>query len=648
MNLVPQKSFGLISGQTKPLFFKFQKKIFFLVSIFSSLTLFELKTLNYRAKTPFLHPLEKISFTMLFKNRTIVSFHKTLFVLDHFIPTIKLFFQKSQIIKVVQTKDKFVLFYKHKNKIQICNPKNMSVSKEIYFFTKIFDFHILENEKKESIVICLSKSGFLEFWSLSGPKLFKILKFNFEKEIFLIKALKNSSKLCIILTNGKILIFDFLDEVLLKRKKIFFPRNLKKIAVFFFSFSIFFVCSSKGNFMYDFYRGKKKKLKNHLFSHAGETNIFIGNSNLLFSSCFSDNFIKIFQFNDSKKNFNLIKKIIGIFSTIEIIKKFPKYKKYILGLSLQNLLVFGKNRHLMELGNFSKNRKIEKKAVRELIIKIQKSDKKNITVMVHFFRKKFPFFWNIIENKLKYRKKCEIFKGCKIKKIISSVFFSNGKRILFGCTENKIILLDYLKKNHKKLTLNHHKTIQKRNFCLVSCIEICKINNYFLSGCLHGTLKLWRKKNLKYPKKLKLFSKIIKIKWNIELDLIFVVCGDFKIYLVLPEKFLIKTVFKGHSCSITNLKILNGGKTFITSSLDKTIKIWHLKKNKTLFSVFLFFPVISFEVNIKENLLISAHNFTKALGFWKIFRKEKQQKNVSFFWEKNGSIKYEKKKKKKR
>jgi len=205
------------------------------------------------------------------------------------------------------------------------------------------------------------------------------------------------------------------------------------------------------------------------------------------------------------------------------------------------------------------------------------------------------------------------------------------------------VLNDFSDSNKSEYFINQHKNRRKRINCIVTAIAINKNNSFFLSGCVHGTLKLWNKNDLKDSKKLKLHQKITQLDYNTESELILIIMQDNYIYLLFPETFSLKFILKGHSGQITDFRYFDNGKFLFTTSLDKTLKIWNIKRKKVVYSLKLKFPIISFEIDMKKNYLISSHHFTRTLGFWSIIRKFERTCNPkNFCLEKNGVVEIKK------
>ena len=281
MFILPKQTNGAMVGIKRPTFFRFKKKLFFLVSIFSSLSLFDFNFLKFKTKTPYLNPYYEIYFNSFFENRSIIFFDKTIFVLDNFVPTFKIFFEKEKISKVIHKKNNLYIYYSDKRKIQSVNPRKMCVKWEFCFSFQIMDCIVIGKNKK-NILLAFSSSGLVEIWDITSLKLYRIFKLKIKEDILYIKSTIKTHQILVFLKNGQIFCLDYEGKSFQKKKKIFLSKKISEINFITFSFPFIFFFGKKLIYFYNFINEKSEKIQpSNLLEKKFQGN-FVGKSRLFY------------------------------------------------------------------------------------------------------------------------------------------------------------------------------------------------------------------------------------------------------------------------------------------------------------------------------------------------------------------------------
>jgi WD40 repeat protein len=617
--IIPRKIFGLICGSTKPFILKKKKKFFLILAVHSSINLFNCMGLVLKTKSPFLHPTNYIISLLCFKNRIIILINKNIHILDYFIPTSRIFFLEKKINSLFFLGKFFLTLEKKKKKIAIFDPWKMNVKIEIEFKKEILAIKTQLSKKKKQLTFILKKNSEIEAWDLENVKC--LLKINLKLKFFIFNFdfNKTTNKFILFLSKNYLLVFD------IKKKKIkiyFIGIKKEKIKNIIFSYNfkkLIFLFGENSNFIWN--KKKKNKIKFNFWVHIGKINPigFFEETNIFLTLGIFDNTISIFRFSKKKLKFKLLKIKRENYLPIEKIKIVRLENFSLIFANVKGFLGFYKNKKLLqwEKNNYLKKNFLKrKKIIRHLYIEKEFIEKRDILVIIGFYKFQYPFLWKISENIVFPFLTKALYVNPFFKNINSLIFLSNYNFLLIGFEKNIICLLKIHNANIEHSFLNHHH-FKKKNNCFVRTLNKNHDENLFISGCSHGTLKLWDVKDLKTKKKIKLKNKIIKTKWFLESDTIIVLCNNNHFYIIFPENFIVQRVLFAHKKLITDFFLIDSSKVLISSSLDKTIKIWNLFTASCLDSILMKFPIIEMDLCFKENNFITVHHNTLGIGFWK-------------------------------
>ncbi|AFP65668.1 hypothetical protein CMESO_524 (nucleomorph) [Chroomonas mesostigmatica CCMP1168] len=616
MSFLPFESFGSICGKIPPVIFKKKKKFFFICSIHSSITLFRLKNFFIKAKSPFLHPHGCVSSIGCFKNRNIINLKNAIYVLDYFTPTTRFFLKKEKITAIFCTPNFFLITHKTKLNLWIFNPWKLSLVVQLHFDNEIKEVKNLRIKENKEILFILTKNNNISGWNLSKIQRVYDFRFDFFTHVSSFFIINKSNKMALILKNKKILIFDFFRK---KYLFVFDSELLKKIKnlhhiVLFKEWIIFL--GKKNNCSYN--RFYKNFIKWNFYIHNGKLNSgnFVKNSKIFLTSGLFDNTISLYEISKKYGKFFLLNYKKGISLPIEKIKKFSGNLNHIIMTNRKGFLSFSIQKKVKKL-NLGTIKKHNKHFVSHLLIKNNFEKKKIAWIILCFYKKKNPFIWDMTKKIFYQISSCTNFSLIRLKNILSIKIFPKKKNLLVGYEKNCICLFILSKKKIDKYVFSHHFSIEKKSKCFIRAIEISSNGKFFISGCSHGNLKLWKERKMVVLKNLKFKNRILKSKWCFNSDTIIIICDDNKIYFVIPEDFSIKKILIGHSDLVTEIYLLKNSKMLISTSIDKTLKIWNINTSKCIDTTFLDFPVVNFEIDCTETFLITIHDFTIGIGIWK-------------------------------
>jgi WD40 repeat protein len=628
-------------------------KNFVLISKYSSIYQFELKTLTLVKKSPLLHPNFIASNLININHRTFVTLNCTIHVLDFFVPLTRLKVFNKPISNMIRFEKKIFLF--------------SELGQEGYILD-IWTLNFLKSIKPRSKILSLAKSGLcikhnliffytgnreIEIWDINLLKNICTLNFSVFIDLKKFYLFYNKNRVFLYLGKNLLYICDFKNKSKSKfyRNKKF--ENLENFIVINSQPEIFFIYSKK-----NFYWIKKKEIGNCSFQgHVGKIN-FIGliNQKLFLTNGFYDNIIAIHYFDKKKMNFKLIKRKLGRNHPIhknfsfklgkneEIIKNrfkninsrnLKKYKK--IGGTMKSK----KPNKLLD-GSKSLYKNIAEVEPNQIFVKRELYNSNYYKIIVFFFRD--PKIW--IGTLLGGKQSIEFFNPVKNEKNlynISCLCISKKFEIaLIGFENNSISLLCI---NQRKFFFHgkNHDFFDPKFRCKINFCELDSSETLFLTYCSHGIFNLWSLIVLKIKKTL-ILKGLNQVKWSKKRDLISVSAIFHKIFVIIPQKFYVVRVLSGHFGKIKDLLFIQKDRYLISSSVDKTIKIWDLLENICSDTIkFTFSPTKLSSGKNSSEFYVSNEN-TIEIGKWGIsFKKTielnfpikknlvKKEKNFRFF-----------------
>jgi WD40 repeat protein len=641
INLKPHKIIGLNLGLSNPFFFKRNNINFFISSIHSSLDLFNTNTLMIRAKSPFLHHKFSVSHFLSIKNRTMVVIKNTIHILDYLIPLTRLSPSTDEIIFFLTNGISCITYHKSTKKITLMNPWNFKIISKLILLNEIIDIQFVKFTNFKELIVFLNNKNEVEIWNLK--KRYCLLKFfhNSSDLIYSFNFLNSSQLLVFGFASGKIIIYSFIQRYKISEIKI---KNMGAIFNIFsthFSDNLMMLRSNKYLILFNILKNNFIKIK----SINKYDKVYCIESARDFISFLKleiyEKKIFLFKYYFTTKKFDIKLSRVG--------NKFPIDKLKNVG-QLNNEIAYTTiigEFHILKYNCFKNKIRIELNLKRKNRVKIKEFQlksfffgKKILYLAICFYRSYRPFVWKINrENTVELNViLTPIFR--KSGRITSICFSKNANYLLLGYQKNLISLLNL--KNGKYLHLKkNHNLNNDSKFCQVVSISYDKNNEFFLTGCSCGLLAIWDTYNFTKIKLLHLKKKIYALKWCEQLDMIISVTKDNQIYIICPETFLVIRIYSGHKKKITDFLVLRNSNFIITSSLDKSIKIWNFIKNKCESTFrFLYYP-INLYIDKNEKILISTHRFTLGLGLFNINEKNSEYKALEFHLkliEKNGKL----------
>jgi WD40 repeat protein len=641
LSLKPEKIIGLNFGSTNPFFLKRNNKNFFICSIHSSVELFNMNTLRIRAKSPFLHHKIPISYFLSIKNRTMVVIKNTIHILDYLIPLTRLSLCKDEIIFFLTNSTFFITYHKSNKKITLINPWSFKIISKLILPNEIIDIQLVEFTNLNELIVILTKKREIELWDLK--KKYCLLRFfhNSSDQIYSFKFLTISQLLVFGFGSGKIIIYSFTKRYKTSEIKI------KNIGVIFNIFTAhvsnksLVLRSNRYLILFNILKNNYRKIK----SINNYDKIYCVESVRDFISFLKleiyEKKIFLFKYYFTTRKFDIIISRIGNKFPLDKLKNVGQLNDEIACTTIIgefHILKYNYFKNKIRIGSSLKKK--NKVKVKELQIKSFPFNKKILYLAICFYQSYRPFVWKINKEKTIELDIALSPISRKSGNITSICFSKNANYLLLGYQKNLVSLLSL--KNGKYLHLKkNHNLKNSDTFCKVFSVSYDKNNEFFLTGCSCGLLVIWNTYNFTKIKFLEIKKKIYALKWCQQFDIIIAVTIDNEIQIICPETFLVIRIYSGHKKKITDVLVLKNSNFIITSSLDKSIKIWNLIKNKCESTFkFLYYP-INIYADKNQKILISSHRFTLGLGLFKINEKNSEYKTLEFhkkLIEKNGKL----------
>ena len=623
--------------------YNLNSKRYIFISNFSSIYQYEIEKLRLIKKSPLLHFTYSIENILTVKNRTFATIGGTLHVLDFLIPTTRIKLFNKGISNMLRNKDKIFLFsdieqkgysieawnlglikkFKPKDKIKLISETNFLKKNNFFFFysnegrIEMRDMDSLRSVYSFSIGLYFDKNNF--FLSCIGENLL----ISFKKGFLYISNLKNEIKArC------------FKNKKFTKFTK-FIPIDGKT--------DIFFFEHKKNLFV----KKKKKVKKVFLEGQVGGLKFIESiKENLFLTMGKYDNALSIYILDKKKMNFKLLKRRQGeIFpirrscnlkfnkNLIDIESKFieifrQKNNKIKNKRSSAKItkIIYNKNETAKKYLN-AENKKVE---LKEIIVRKDPLNPLKFKLVIFFFRN--PRLWliniNLYENSIKIDKPIQNEKN--IYNISCLCVNNNFEFMVIGYEDNFISFFDIKQKKflfHRK----NHNFFDCKYRCKIKFLEFDAFEIFCLSYCTHGILNLWDLFTLKIQNTL-IIKGLDLVKWSKIRDLICTSTLNWKIYLIIPQSFHKVRVLSGHSGKIQDFLFFKNDRYLISSSSDKTIRIWDLLECKYCDKIkFKYAPNTLIKKEKKDTLYIS-HENTIGLGKWSISHiKPKLLKNEEKF-----------------
>ena len=609
--------------------YNLNSKKYIFISNFSSIYQYEIETLKLIKKSPLLYFTSSIENILTFKNRTFATIGSTLHVLDFLVPTTRIKLFNKGISNMLRNKDKLFLFSDIEQKgylIEAWNLRSIKKFKPKDKITLISETNFL---KKNNFFFFYSNEGKIEMRDVDSLK--SVYSFSiglyFDKNNFFLSCI--GENLFISFKKGFLYISNLNNEIktrCYKNKK--FTKFTKFIPIDGEADMFFF--EQKKNL---FVKKKKKVKKVFLEGQVGRLKfIELIKENLFLTMGKYDNALAIYVLDKKKMNFRLLKKrsgeifplrrscnlkfnknLINIESKfIEILRQKNDKIKIKRGSADITKIIYNKKKTTKKFLN-SENKKVE---LKEIIVKKDPLNPLKFKLVIFFFRN--PRLWlidiNLYENSIKIDKPIQNEKN--IYNISCLCVNNNFEIIVIGYEDNFISFFSIKKKKflfHRK----NHNFFDCKYRCKIKFLEFDTLEIFCLSYCTHGILNLWDLFTLKIQKTL-IIKGLDLLKWSKIRDLICTSTLNWKIYLIIPQSFHKVRILSGHFGKIQDFLFFKKDRYLISSSSDKTIRIWDLLESKYCDKIkFKYAPNTLIKKEEKNTLYIS-HENTIELGKWNI------------------------------
>jgi len=634
MKILPIQTLGIIAVSKSHQIHSFKLKNYVLISKFSSIYQYEIENLKLVKKSPFLHNKNFVSTILMIKNRTFATLNGTLHVLDFSTPLTRIKVFKYPITNLIKFTNKIFLFSQMEQKGLILNTWTLGTINIIRPKSKILFLSKSNISFNKNLILFYSIEGKVEVWNIDVAK--KICSLNFglflNQDDFVLA--NNENSIFINFQKKNLFICD------LKKKKIwnYHGEKIDKIDKIIFTeyeLETFFI---KGNgILYKINKKKKIIFKSSIKGHHGKINFieFIKN-NLLLTIGLYDNTIAIHYLNKMKMKFILVKKKSGkkcppqqihsllveksILRIENQLKELQNYKNnnYKLGRRKRNSY---NKKYFEELKIKSETfKKCSKVTLKQVVVKKDSFDPFEFKIGFFFYRNPKVWFLKVFQNS-NFTKFANPIQCEKNLYSISCISLSSKLDIgIIGYEDNFISFFDI----NNRIYLFHgknHNFFDLKFRCKISLSIIDPLEIFFLSYCSHGILNLWSLITLKIEKTL-ILKGLDLLSWSSIRDLILVSALDSKIYLIVPQKFCTVRVLSGHLGKIKGLMLVKNDRYLLSSSFDKTLRIWDLVLNKCSDKInFKYYPM-NIKITKGENNIFISHENTIGLGEWELFYKK--------------------------
>ena len=629
MKFLPLKTIGIFGVSKFHQIHAKGTKEFVLISEFSCIHEYEIKKLSLIRKSPFLHYNYFIGNVLTIKNRIFATIQSTLHILDFSIPLTRLKIFKKPISNIIRYKNNIFLFSLLEQKgyiidaLTLCSLKTLKPQSKILFLSES------KVSLNNNLIIFYTNHGSLEIWNLDIFQNICSLKINLPYNTNDLFFTNNRESLFINFQKRNLLICDlkkkyrngiYKSEKFEKFKKFFFLKNQPEINLIFCKDHLIWIK-----------RDEKIIFESFLQGHNGKINfIELVKNNTFLTIGSYDNTIGIHYFNKKRMTFDLIKKKSG--------RNVPFYQNLNLGFDKNLPMFFTKLKKINAFDSLkinkkhflhpSKNTKIKK----EYKAKNQFDGRQNNIVLKQVIVKKDPIDTDKYKFAILYFRNskiwlCDIFTNPK--DVRFSKYIQNEKNLSFifclsistkldigiiGYEDNFISLVDigsqkflFHGKNHNFFDLKFRCKIK---FCEMDFSEIL-----FLSYCSHGILNLWNLITLKIEKTL-IIKGIELLTWSNTRDLITASLFNYKIYIIIPQKFFNIRVLESHHAKINGLLFIKKDRFLISFSFDKTVKLWDLIENKCCDIIKFKYIPLNIEIGKEENSFYFGHENTIGYGKW--------------------------------
>lgn len=659
MLLLPKKIIGLLTGLCMP-FQNFNgiNKFLFVPSR-GLINVYEWNSLSLKNSSPILHPFSFISSICTFKNRTLVSLKTTILILDYLIPTTRFKFFKKNITSVLISGKKVLIYSNFDKKIILMNICKLKIIDSIFTSFEFKTIQFSNDFKSNNLILMATFSK-------------KIIVFDIKNKSirFIINFSKNFELNTIIFNNllGKIFIGSKKGQIIYRKKnksknKLNFKiKNLRKIhhIAFHKKSNLFKFIFSKNKLCF-IQKKEKKCFVSKFRGHKGD--IFSLNFNIKQKVFITlgqhDNTIILHKFNFKVKKLFMVKKSQGICNPIQKIHHIKRLKNFLLIENSKNLLqilnISGKKNSQnpfdqnIKFNIFLKNSFLKTRyknfILKKIVLDQDFRDGDYFFIIIYFHKIQDFWIWDFNKNVLLKVSQKEPKKSNTTQKISFFEICTKKKIIAIGSKSNcfKIFEIDtgYCQRviaNHSIKSLNLEK-------CRVMAASFDLNGNFLITGCTHGKIMI-RKTNkfLKINEK-NLNTKILKINWCKKTDLILILSIDEKLRIIFPENLSIIGLCCFHKKRISCYSICNDSRHILTSSWDRSLKVWDLKTKKYIDKLSFSFPIIFFSLFEDEKSLLACHLNTIGIGWCSLtkefknsFPKKLLYKLKKVFLEKNKKI----------
>lgn len=142
------------------------------------------------------------------------------------------------------------------------------------------------------------------------------------------------------------------------------------------------------------------------------------------------------------------------------------------------------------------------------------------------------------------------------------------------------------------------------------------LNQFVVSGGQEGELRFWRMKDNKGVKKLPLDSGIAKMILHRESNLLAVALDDWSAQVIdIDTKNIVRKLY-GHSNQITDIAFSHDSRWLVSSSLDKTIRIWDLPSGTCIDQFNIPSPTSSLTMSPVGDFLATTHTGHLGVYLW--------------------------------
>mmetsp|Transcript_36895 Transcript_36895/g.98050 ORF Transcript_36895/g.98050 Transcript_36895/m.98050 type:complete len:744 (-) Transcript_36895:3152-5383(-) len=611
MILKPHGTIGATLEFPFPLFLKRNNEIFFLLSVHSSLNLFRLKSLLVKAKSPFIHYRFPILDKILIKNRTIVILKNGIHVLDYFIPLTRFFysFKRPNIFFINQFL--IIIYDEILKKIITLNPWTFSLFYKFDLSKKIICVQITKytNFKKNICVLndkneidvrneFMQKKIVLKLYSIFIPQCFSLNSVN-------------SSNFFVYRFNKKTFIYDFL---LKKKIHQFEPKIFNSgTNVIFYKKNL--IVSYKNHFLlYCILKNSLKKVK--LSINYGKNYFFKIHKNFILNLKFYHQSMYLYQYSYKKIQFDLIVCRFANKYPPMYLKKNTNAEHQTIHMDLITRIRLWKYNYIHKI-ILKKKEKLKLHVMYFQTIFFQK--KKNFYLIVIFQQFNYPYIWKISQTRISKLKIAPLLEKKEQGKITSIFSIKNSdEHCIMTYKRNLICLFDlnrvkylYKKKNH---------VLKKSKICKVTAIFCNTTGKFFISLCFCNILILWKIKNFRKIQYIKIKNQICFLKWFCKFNIITIVDYHNQILLIFLNYFFKLKKCIGHEKKVNDILIVKNLNFLISSSFDKTIKVWNLFRNKCELTIKFSYTPLHLIINKTQDMLISSHLFTTGLSLFQIHR----------------------------